>query len=134
MFRNALIAVCMLLPPVPAAACSISVAMPRDPALRFADTNVRRVTGTFRLEQIQRTPGQLRARVTTRRGTWLDTYQPYADFLVECNVHDLPLGDAEGVFYLSRRSRNGRYRVLGWSGRYIPGLAIQLDPGEESLQ
>lgn len=130
----AALAAVLSLMPAAAAACSVEVAWPRDPALRFAGRDMRRVTGTYRLEPSQETPGVLRARITTRRGTWVDVDQPYHWLMVECQVHDLPLGDAEGVFYLSRRSRNGRYRVLGWSGQYIPGLRMQVDYGEEGRQ
>ena len=116
----------LALAPVPAAACSIIFTAPRDPAVRYAGTDVRRVTGTYRIGRMvipddASSPALIYGRLTTRRGTWFDVAQPYRQQWVDCLVYDLPMGDAEGLFYLSRRSRAARYELLGWRGGYVPG-------------
>ncbi len=129
------------LPAAPAAACSISFAQPRDPAVRYAGTDVRRVTGTYRIQRVEagrgpNDPARIYGRVTTRRGTWFDVVQPYYEVLVECAAYDLPMGDAEGLFYLARRSYDGRNWMLGFRGRHIPGTALRpaYEAGEEGQQ
>lgn len=124
----------------PAQACSVNRTGPRDPAERYAGTNVRRVIGTYRVERIAvpggySSPAWVHGRISTPRGPYFEVAHPYQQQLVDCLVYDLPVGDAEGTFYLSRRSRHGRFRILGWSGRHIPGNAIVQpsgEPGEES--
>jgi hypothetical protein len=124
--------------PLPATACSISWTRPRDPAVRYAGTDVRRVTGTYRIERIEQArnanePVRIYGRVTTRRGTWFDVVQPYYEILVACAAYDLPMSDAAGLFYLERRARDGRYRVLGWRGQPVAGTALRpsYETGEE---
>ena len=139
--RAPLLAAALALPllPAPAAACSISFTQPRDPAVRYAGTDVRRVIGTWRIERIEQAPGRTQpariyGRLTTRRGTGFDVVQPWYGILVECSAYDLPQGDADGLFYLTRRSTDGRYWMLGWRGRHIPGTGLRPDHGDEGHQ
>jgi hypothetical protein len=113
----------------PAWACTVTRTAPRDPAVRYAGTDVRRVIGTYRLERVA-APGTMdramviHGRLTTRRGTYFDLYQFYRQQWVDCLIYDLPVHDASGTFYLSRHSNNGRYQLLGWSGEYVSGNGL----------
>jgi hypothetical protein len=127
--------------PLPAMACSIGFTQSRDPAVRYAGTDIRRVTGTYRIERIEqarnpRDPARIYGRVTTRRGTWFDVVQPYYEILVACAAYDLPMSDADGLFYLERRARDGRYWMRGWQGQPIAGTVLRpaYDSGEEGQQ
>jgi hypothetical protein len=119
----------------PALACSATRIGPRDPAERYAGTDVRRVIGIFRIERMA-TPesmdraGVIHGRLTTGRGTGFDTYQFYRDVWVDCLIYDLPVHDASGTFYLSRSSSDGRYQLLGWTGEYVAGNGLIRVDGE----
>lgn len=132
------VGVAAALAPVPAFACSVTQTAPRDPEVRYAGTSARRVAGTYRIERVAAaggfaSPAFIHGRLTTRRGRIFDVVQEYLQPLVDCSVYDLPVGDAQGIFYLSGRSRDGRYRLLGWTGTHIPGTRI-IQPGEAGNQ
>jgi hypothetical protein len=121
--------------PAPGLACSGRFTGPRNPEQRYAGTEVRRVVGTYRLERVAVAGGYVRpalfdGRITTRRGSTLLVRQAYMQPQVDCGFYDLPLGDAQGTFYLSPTRRGGRYELLGWTGTLIPGNRIP-QPGEE---
>ena len=118
------------LAPLPASACSVTWRVNGKTAEeRMAGrTDVRRVIGTYRMERIVapasfNAPARILGRLETRRGTSFRIVQPYRDEWVDCLAYLLPMADASGTFYLSRRARNGEYELLDWSGRYIPGNA-----------
>ena len=136
----AAIGVCLALAfaPDPALSCSVTFTEPRDPAVRYAGTSVRRLVGTYRMEGVAvpgglSTPALIHGRLMTRRGRIFPVVQEYREQLVDCAVYDLPTGDAKGLFYLSRRKRDGRYRLLGWRGTHIPGMQITrpVEEGDE---
>lgn len=114
----------------PAAACSVSGNYNRPVEERIAGReDLRRVTGTYRIERIDPQTTYLgdmpvHGRLTTLRGTSFAIVQPYNRVWVECLIYDLPMGDAAGTFYISRRPRGGEYELVDWSGHYIAGMAI----------
>jgi hypothetical protein len=120
----------------PARACSTS-RRPADTAQqRIAGrTDLRRVIGTYRIERVDppATDGQVRVhgRITTARGNLVETVQPYHPAWVECAIYYLPVGDASGTFYLSRRPQDGEFELVDWSGQYMAGSVLRSDEGPQ---
>src|SRR5687767_10272100 len=120
------------LAPLPASACSGSwMSKGKTAEERMTGrTDVRRVIGIYRMEQIlpaerYDTPERILGRLETKRGTSFRIVQPYRQEWVDCLFYRLPTADASGTFYIARRVRNGRYELLDWSGKYIPGNALE---------
>jgi hypothetical protein len=123
-------AVGLFIQPGSAAACSVSGNYNRPVEERIAGRDdLRRVTGTYRIERIDLQTTYLgdmpiHGRLTTLRGTGFAIVQPYNPVWVECLIYYLPMGDAAGTFYISRRARDGEYELVDWSGHYVVGMAV----------
>jgi hypothetical protein len=123
-------AVGLFVQPGSARACSVSgnYNLPVEERIAGRD-DLRRVTGTYRIERMDPQTIYLgdmpiHGRLTTVRGISFAIVQPYNQVWVECLIYYLPMADAAGTFYISRRERDGEYELVDWSGRYIPGAAI----------
>jgi len=121
---------------VDAAACSVSGRPAPTAAERIAGRDdLRQVTGSFRIEDISEANHLerqiVRGSVTRANGKSYPVSYEYMDVWVQCLIYVLPQGEAEGVFYLSRRSgKDGRYELVDWTGRYVEGKVIGYPEGQ----
>lgn len=124
-----IVAACFALLAVPHAhACSFSWKPGYSPDEIKAREDVRMVKGEFHFEggwgelrpdgSLDR--GVLRGRIETLRGTGWDTEQPYDQFAADCGAFLGPVADGQGVFWIERRKKNGRYQMLLWEGAHLP--------------
>ncbi len=122
-----------------AAACSVAgtanaCSVGKRPANTAAEriegrSDLRRVTGEFRIERIEPSndyhrPSRVIGHVTTRRGSSFAVAYLYNEIWVDCLIYYLPRADASGVFYLSRRRRDAMHELVDWSGEYVAGNVI----------
>ena len=118
-----------------AAACSMDMRPVRERVEQIkADPGVRLVKGVFHFEEIRGEPmndpdypgwlldAVILGKVETLRGTAFETSHAAPDESTTCYVgtYFKPGGDASGIFYLSRRKKDGRYELLHWEGEYLP--------------
>ena len=96
--------------------------------------DVRKVRATYKMLQVAGKTGtdengetivynaEFRGRLETLRGTGWDTYHepPMYDLTCQIGNYHKPETDATGTFWISRKKKNGRYRILLWEGDYLP--------------
>lgn len=128
----ALLLLLAVVPASPAAACSLDMRPTWDRIERIRqDRDLIRVTGVYRLEEVQGEPlgdperpgwirnGVMLGRVELADGRVFRTFHPAPNILLEQEltcisvIYQLPRGDSErAIFYIARRSRDGRQELM----------------------
>ncbi len=91
-----------------------------------SDESLRRIEGIFRVEGDIEWPegylasGVVRGQIESDTGRTYPVRFEYNEIYVQCGIQFTPPIDASGTFWITRRSRDGRYEMMLWEGEYTP--------------
>ncbi len=112
--------------PVEVAACSMS-GTPLEARQEIReDSSLRRLEGNFFVEgEIEwpasyGDPAIINGRIESKSGRSYPVQLEYLELLVPCGLQPTPPKNASGTFWITRKKRDGRYKMQLWVGEYLP--------------
>ena len=131
----------------PAHACSVDWKKGKSPKEVRRSPYVKRVAGTYHVEELagyrkvdeedgveKVYDAQFLGTLTSKNGKkWKMIHEPILETGITCvDVRNaefrVPEGNAQGVFWIEIRSRQGRHKLRDWDGEYLP------DAGESKIK